>query len=94
MRQTFDAHENSASFDKNVVVVDDGANMVLNEKPTKNRKLRGLKLRGLSPNQVSTPLFIYENDHRKKINIFGDFENEINTHMGAAHAISKVEQKF
>ena len=43
-----DAHENSASFDINVVVVSDGANMVLNEKPTKNRKLRGLKLPGLT----------------------------------------------
>ena len=48
------AHEilrNSASFDINVVVVGDGANMVLNEKPTINCKLRGLKLRGLSQNQ-------------------------------------------
>ena len=42
-----DAHENSASFDINVVVVGDGANMVLNEKPTKKWKLQGLKLRGL-----------------------------------------------
>ena len=68
--------------------------MVLNEKPTKNWKLRGLKLRGLSQNQISTPDFIYENDHRNKINIFGDFENEITTYMGAAHAISKVEHNF
>ena len=89
-RVSKDAHENSASFDINVVVVGDGANMVLNEKPTKNWKLRGLKLRGLSQNQISTPYFIYENDHRNKINIFGDFENEITTHMGATHAISKV----
>ena len=28
--------------------------MVLNEKPTKNWKLRGLKLRGLGQNQIST----------------------------------------
>ena len=51
-------------------------------------------MRGLSQNQISTPYFIYENDHRNKINIFGDFENEITTHMGAAHAISKVGQNF
>ena len=67
--------------------------MVLNEKPTKNWKLRGLKLRGLGQNQISTPHFIYENDHRNKINIFGDFENETPTHMSATHAISKIEQK-
>ena len=72
----------------------DGANMVLNEKPTKNLKLRGLKLCGLGQNQISTPHFIYENDHRNKINIFGDFENKITTHMGAAYAISKIEQNF
>ena len=31
-----DAQENSTSFDTKVVVVGVGANMVLNEKPTKN----------------------------------------------------------
>ena len=72
----------------------DGANIILNEKPTKNWKLRGLNLRGLSQNQISTSSFFYENDHRNKINIFGDFENEITTHMGAAHAISIVEQNL
>ena len=72
----------------------DGANMVLSEKSTKNWKLRGLKLRGLRQSQISTPYFIYQNDHRNKINIFGDFENEITKHMGAAHAISKIEQNF
>ena len=71
----------------------DGANMVLNEKPTKNWKLRGLKLRGLTQNQINTPHFIYENDHRNKINILRDFENETPTHMSATHAISKIEQK-
>ena len=40
--------ENLASFDTIVVVVGDGANMVLNEKLTNNWKLRGLKLRGLT----------------------------------------------
>jgi len=33
-----DTQENSTSFDINVVVGGDGANMVLNEKPTKNWK--------------------------------------------------------
>ena len=68
--------------------------MVLNENPTENWKLRGLELRWLSKNQINTPHFIYENDHRNKINIFDDFENEITTHMGAAHAISRIEQNF
>ena len=67
--------------------------MVLNGKPNKNWKLRGLKLRGLSQNQISTPHSIYENDHRNKINILPDFENETPTHMSATHAISKIEQK-
>ena len=64
MRQTFhmlhvskDAHSNFESFDINVVVVGDGANMVLNEKLIKNWKLRGLKLRRLSQNQISTRHF-------------------------------------
>ena len=67
--------------------------MVLNEKPTKNWKLRGLELRGLGQNQIRTPHSIYENDHRNKINILRDFENEAPTHMSATHAISKIEQK-
>ena len=50
-------------------------------------------MRGLSQNQISTPHFIYENDHRNKINILRDFENEKPTHMSATHAISKIEQK-
>ena len=67
--------------------------MVSNEKLTKNRELRGLKLRGLTRNQISTPHFIYQNDHRNKINILRDFENETSTHLSATHAISKIEQK-
>ena len=67
--------------------------MVSNEKLTKNRELRGLKLRGLTRNQISTPHFIYQNDHRNKINILRDFENETPTHMSATHAISKIEPK-
>ena len=86
-----DAPKNFTSFDTNVA---DREKMVSNEKLTKNRELRGLKLRGLTRNQISTPHFIYQNDHRYKINISGDFENEITTHIGAAHAISKVEQNF
>ena len=65
--------------------------MVSKEKLTKNRKLRGLKLRGLTRNQISTPHFIYQNDHRNKINILRDFENEIPTHIRSTHAISKIE---
>ena len=67
--------------------------MVLNEKPTKNWKLRGLKLRGFGQNQISTPHSIYENDHRNKNNILHDFENETLTHMSATHAIPKIVQK-
>ena len=43
-----DAQENSTSFDTNVVLGGGWGNMVFKEKPTKNRKLRGLKLRGLT----------------------------------------------
>ena len=39
--------------------------MVFNEKLTKNRKLRGLKLRGLRRHQINTPNFKYENVQRK-----------------------------
>ena len=41
-----DTQENSASWDTNDVLEHGGENMVFDEKPTKNRKLRGLKLRG------------------------------------------------
>ena len=47
--------------------------MVLNEKPTKNLKLRGLKLRGFGKNQIGTPYITYENDPREKINTLGGF---------------------
>ena len=50
--------------------------MVSNENPTKHRKLRGLKLRGLIWNQMNTPYIIYEIDKRKKLNILRDFENQ------------------
>ena len=68
-----DAHENFTSFDTNIVLGGDGANMVLNEKPAKKWKLRGLKLRGFRQNQISTPYFTYENDRRNQINTLGDF---------------------
>ena len=65
--------------------------MVLNEKPTKNWKLRGLKLRGLGQNQISTPHSIYENDHRNKINILRDFENETPTQFRKLSKNLKIE---
>ena len=68
-----DVQENPTSFDTNVVLVGGGANMVLNEKPAKKRKLRGLKLRGFRQNQISTPYLTYENDRRDQINTLGDF---------------------
>ena len=72
----------------------DGANMVLHEKPTQNLKLRGLKLRGLTQNQVRTPNYIYQNDQHKKIYLFGDFERKTPTHKGGAHAIFKFWENF
>ena len=89
-----DAQENSTSFDINVVLVGGGANMVFNEKLTKNRKLRGLKLRGLRRNQINTPNFTYGNVQRNKTNLFGDFENWTPTHIGTTHAFSKILQNF
>ena len=72
--------------------------MVSNElipmKLTRKWNLRRLKLRGLRPNQISTPDFIYQNDPRNKINTLSVFENQTPTHMGAAYAISKIEHKF
>ena len=42
---------------------------------------------------VNTCSFIYENDQHKKFNSFDNFEITTPTHMGATHAISKIEQK-
>ena len=72
----------------------DGANMVLNQKLTKNWKLRGFKLRGLTWNQINTPYLIYEIDQGKKLNIMDDFENKTPTHIDATHAFSKILQNF
>ena len=54
------AQENSTSFDINVIKGGDRGNMVLNEKPTKNWKLRRLKMRGLRQNQMNTLFSIYK----------------------------------
>ena len=54
--------------------------MVLNEKLTKNWKLRGLKLRGLRQNQISTANFRYENGQCIKINTLSDFEMKNRPH--------------
>ena len=89
-----DAQENSTSFDINFITGGGREKGVSNEKPTKNWKLRGLKLRGLIWNQISTPNFTYENDQRKKIYTLGDFEKKTPTHMAATHAISKSERNF
>ena len=85
--------KNATSFDTNVVTVGDSWRMVSNEKLIKNRKLRGSKLRGLRRNQMSTPYFMYQIDHRKEVDTITDFENKTPTHMSATHAISKIEQK-
>ena len=68
--------------------------MVFNEKLTKNRKLRGLKLRGLRRNQINTPNFTYGNVQRNKTNLFGDFKNGTPTHIGTTHAFSKILKNF
>ena len=68
--------------------------IVLREKPAKKCKLRRLRLRGLTWNQMSISCFIFENDQHKKFNIMGGFENKIPSHMDATHAISKSERKF
>ena len=67
--------------------------MISNLKLTKNRKLRGLKLRGLRRNQISTPYSIYQIDQRNEVNTISDFENETPAHISPTHAISKIEQK-
>ena len=58
----------------------------MTEKLSKKWILRGLKLRGLRQNQISTPLIKYDNDRRN--NIMGNFLNVTPTDLGVAHAIS------
>ena len=43
---------------------------------------------------MNTPYSIYEIDQRKKLNTLSDFENQKPTHIGAAHAFSKIERNF
>ena len=66
----------------------------MTKKLSKKWILRGLKLRGLSQNQISTLYFIYQNDQRKKIYEMSEFENKTPTHIDATHAISKSERNF
>ena len=66
----------------------------MNEKLSKKWILRGLKLRGLTQNQINTPYSMYENDRRKKLNALGDFDNKTPTHMDAIHTISNSERNF
>ena len=67
--------------------------MISNKQLTKNRKLMKFKLRGLRRNQISTPYFIFQIDHRNEFNTNSEFENETPTHISPTHAISKIEQK-
>ena len=64
------------------------------EKEPKKWILRGLKLRGLRKNQISDPNFKCENNQHNKTCVRSDFGSELPTHLGATHAISKIEQKF
>ena len=68
-----DAQENSTSFDINFITGGGRGKGVSNEKPTKNWKLRGLKLRGLRRNQISTANLIYQNDQHDKTYTLGNF---------------------
>ena len=86
-----DALKNSASFDTNMVTESDRGNMVSPEKPFKTYTLRGLKLRGLRQNQISTRGCISQINQRKKLCYLGDFENKSPTHMSATHAFSKLK---
>ena len=98
MGQTFHKYqkmrEKNTSFDTNIVLGGGWGNMVLNEKPTKKWKLRGLKLRGLRQNQISTLIFAHENDRRNKVYKLSGFRDETPKHICPAHAISKIEKKF
>ena len=89
-----DAQENSTSFDTKHGVREDWGRPPTPEKLVKNTILRGLKLRGLTWNQMNTPYFIYETYQRKKLNTLGDFETQTPTHIDATHAFSKILQNF
>ena len=68
--------------------------MVLNEKLTKNKELRGLKLRGFRRNQITNAYFIYQKGQHNKVNSLEDFENKTPTQMDATHAITKSNRDF
>ena len=56
-------------------------------------EITGVEIAWVGPKPNNTPHSIYENDHRNKITILRDFQNETPAHMSATHAISKIEQK-
>ena len=77
MRQTFNIYQQMRKKIPHLLIPmsswgGGGGNMVFNEKPTKKLKLRGLKLRGLRQNQISTRYLTCENDRRNQINTLGD----------------------
>ena len=67
---------------------------VMNKKLSKKCILRGLKLRGLMWNQISTLNIAYQNDQRDNIYTLGNFENKTPTKMTVTHAISKTKRNF
>ena len=85
---------NFTSFDTKHGVGEDWGRPPTREKLVKNTILRGLKLRGLTWNQMNTPYSIYEIDQRKKLNTLSDFENQKPTHIDATHAFSKTLKNF
>ena len=56
-----DALEDCASFDTSITIEERWGIMVSPEKPPKTYTLRGLKLRGLTQNQISNPSYLYQN---------------------------------
>ena len=89
-----DAQENFASFDVSAVIGSRWGIMVSIKKPPKTYTFCGLKLRGLTQNQIITLDFISQNFQRKKLYTLGNFDDEIPTHIGATHAILKSKRKF
>ena len=64
------------------------------EKTTQKSKITGVKIAWVDMKSHEYPLFFYEIDQRKKLNTLGDFENQTPTHIGTAHAFSKILQNF
>ena len=56
-----DALKDCVSFDTSIAIEGWWGIMVLPEKPPKTYTLRGLKLRGLTQNQISNPSYLYQN---------------------------------